>query len=163
MRTHLLTLTMGALLAVGSAACSDDDGGNNQNQNNNNSTMYCGDNVAVGTETCDGIADELINALCCVRGLRVASRTSSFQYKGRAADVREIGRALGVGAVLDEPRLGRAGIEIAVGDEGVVLERLEIRCTVGGDVVRVAHRPAIRREVDNIQKVRRAESALRIR
>jgi adenylate cyclase len=50
---------------------------------------------------CDGIADELINALCCVRGLRVASRTSSFQYKGRAADVREIGKALGVGAVLE--------------------------------------------------------------
>ena len=50
---------------------------------------------------CDGIADEIINALCCVRGLRVASRTSSFQFKGRAADVREIGRALNVGAVLE--------------------------------------------------------------
>lgn len=55
MRTQLLTTTMGALLALGSAACSDDDGDNNQNQNNNNSTMYCGDNVAVGTETCDGV------------------------------------------------------------------------------------------------------------
>ena len=50
---------------------------------------------------CDGIAEEIINALCCVRGLRIASRTSSFQFKGRAADVREIGRALGVGAVLE--------------------------------------------------------------
>jgi adenylate cyclase len=50
---------------------------------------------------CDGIAEEIINALCCVRGLRVASRTSSFQFKGRAADVREIGRTLGVGAVLE--------------------------------------------------------------
>ena len=50
---------------------------------------------------CDGIADEIINALCCIRGLRVASRTSSFQFKGRAADVREIGRTLDVGAVLE--------------------------------------------------------------
>ena len=50
---------------------------------------------------CDGIAEEIINALCCVRGLQVASRTSSFQFKGRAADVREIGRSLGVTAVLE--------------------------------------------------------------
>jgi TolB-like protein/Flp pilus assembly protein TadD len=50
---------------------------------------------------CDGIAEEIINALCCVRGLQVASRTSSFQFKGRAIDVREIGRSLGVTAVLE--------------------------------------------------------------
>jgi TolB-like protein/Flp pilus assembly protein TadD len=50
---------------------------------------------------CDGIAEEIINSLCCVRGLKVAARTSAFQYKGRATDVREIGRALGVGAVLE--------------------------------------------------------------
>jgi TolB-like protein len=62
---------------------------------------------------CDGIADELINALCCVRGLRVASRTSSFQYKGRAADVREIGKALGVGAVL-EGSVRRAGDRVRI-------------------------------------------------
>ena len=50
---------------------------------------------------CDGIAEEIINALCCVRGLRVASRTSSFQFKGQAVDVREIGMKLGVGSVLE--------------------------------------------------------------
>lgn len=50
---------------------------------------------------CDGIAEEIINSLCCIRDLRIASRTSSFQFKGRAADVREIGRTLGVGAVLE--------------------------------------------------------------
>jgi adenylate cyclase len=50
---------------------------------------------------CDGIAEEIINSLCCVRGLKVAARTSAFQYKGRAGDVREIGRALGVTAVLE--------------------------------------------------------------
>jgi tetratricopeptide (TPR) repeat protein len=40
---------------------------------------------------CDGIAEEIINALCCVRELKVASRTSAFQFKGRSNDVREIG------------------------------------------------------------------------
>lgn len=50
---------------------------------------------------CDGIAEEIINALCCMRNLRVASRTSSFQFKGRALDVRDIARVLGVGAVLE--------------------------------------------------------------
>jgi adenylate cyclase len=50
---------------------------------------------------CDGITEEIINALSGVRGLQVASRTSSFQFKDRAADVREIGRSLGVTAVLE--------------------------------------------------------------
>lgn len=62
---------------------------------------------------CDGIAEEIINALCCVRGLRVASRTSSFQFKGRAADVREIGRALGVGAVV-EGSVRRSGERVRI-------------------------------------------------
>ena len=62
---------------------------------------------------CDGIAEEIINALCCVRGLRVASRTSSFQFKGRAADVREIGRALGVRAVL-EGSVRKAGDRVRI-------------------------------------------------
>jgi adenylate cyclase len=62
---------------------------------------------------CDGITEEIINALCCVRGLRVASRTSSFQFKGRAADVREIGRTLGVGAVL-EGSVRRSGDRVRI-------------------------------------------------
>ena len=62
---------------------------------------------------CDGIAEEIINALCCVSGLRVASRTSAFQFKGRSADVREIGRALGVGAVL-EGSVRKAGDRVRI-------------------------------------------------
>jgi len=62
---------------------------------------------------CDGIAEEIINALCCVRGLRVASRTSSFQYKGRAVDVREIAQALGVGAVV-EGSVRKAGDRVRI-------------------------------------------------
>jgi len=50
---------------------------------------------------CDGIAEEIINALCCVRGLRVVSRTSSFRFKGGNEDTRTIGRQLNVGSVLE--------------------------------------------------------------
>jgi serine/threonine protein kinase/Flp pilus assembly protein TadD len=49
----------------------------------------------------DGIADELIDALVKVEGLRVASRTSVFALKGRALDVRAIGSLLGVAVVLE--------------------------------------------------------------
>jgi adenylate cyclase len=62
---------------------------------------------------CDGIAEEIINALCCVHGLRVASRTSAFQFKGRSADMREIGKALGVGAVL-EGSVRKAGDRVRI-------------------------------------------------
>ena len=50
---------------------------------------------------CDGIAEEILNALAQLEGLRVTARTSSFAFKGRLEDVREIGRQLGVGAVLE--------------------------------------------------------------
>ncbi len=50
---------------------------------------------------CDGMAEELINALVKVEGLRVAALTSSFQFKGKDLDVREIGRQLNVGTVLE--------------------------------------------------------------
>ncbi len=62
---------------------------------------------------CDGIAEEIINALCCMRNLRVASRTSSFRFKGHAADIREIGRALGVGSVL-EGSVRKAGNRVRI-------------------------------------------------
>jgi len=50
---------------------------------------------------CDGMAEELINALTSLRGLRVTSRTSAFQFKGRSVDIGEIGARLKVEAVLD--------------------------------------------------------------
>jgi TolB-like protein/Tfp pilus assembly protein PilF len=49
---------------------------------------------------CDGITEELIHALTRIEGLRVIARDSAFVFKGSHADVREIGRALGVGALL---------------------------------------------------------------
>ena len=50
---------------------------------------------------CDGVAEEIINALAQLDGLRVAARTSSFAFKDKLEDVREIGRRLGVHAVLE--------------------------------------------------------------
>jgi serine/threonine protein kinase/tetratricopeptide (TPR) repeat protein len=50
---------------------------------------------------CEGIADELINALTRIRELRVVARTSAFALKGMNLDIREIGRILNVKAVLE--------------------------------------------------------------
>lgn len=49
----------------------------------------------------DGIAEELLDRLARNPGLRVAARTSSFALRGKAADVREIGRLLNVRWVLE--------------------------------------------------------------
>src|SRR5215470_15357987 len=49
----------------------------------------------------DGIAEELIHLLARVPGLKVPARTSSFAYKGRNVDVRQIARELGVGMLLE--------------------------------------------------------------
>ena len=49
----------------------------------------------------DGLTEELITTLSQVPGLRVAARTSSFQFKGQSPDVHEVGRRLDVSAVLE--------------------------------------------------------------
>ena len=48
----------------------------------------------------DGLTEELTNALARIPGLRVVARSSAFQFKGSSVDVREVGRRLGVSAVL---------------------------------------------------------------
>jgi adenylate cyclase len=49
----------------------------------------------------DGMAEEIINALTKIQSLRVASRTSSFAFKGKNEDINEIGRKLRVSTVLE--------------------------------------------------------------
>lgn len=61
----------------------------------------------------DGLTEELINALARLHGLRVTSRTSSFRYRGGDVDVRQIGRDLGVGAIL-EGSVRRAGERLRI-------------------------------------------------
>ena len=50
---------------------------------------------------CEGIAEEILNALTKIRQLSVVARSSSFLYNTGAADAREIGRELGVKTILE--------------------------------------------------------------
>jgi TolB-like protein len=49
----------------------------------------------------DGIAEEILNALVKLKDLKVAGRTSSFSFKGRNEDLRNVGRMLAVAHVLE--------------------------------------------------------------
>lgn len=62
---------------------------------------------------CDGISEEILDALAKVEGLRVVARTSSFAFKGKNADVSEIAQKLNVGNVL-EGSLRREGNRVRV-------------------------------------------------
>jgi serine/threonine-protein kinase len=61
----------------------------------------------------DGLSDEIMSALSKVPGLRVASRTSAFAFKGKRLDAREIGRRLNVGTLL-EGTMRRDGDQLRV-------------------------------------------------
>lgn len=50
---------------------------------------------------CEGIAEEILNALCGIEDLRVASRMSTFHFGAKCADIQEVGRKLHVDAVLE--------------------------------------------------------------
>jgi TolB-like protein/Tfp pilus assembly protein PilF len=63
---------------------------------------------------CDGIAEELIQVLTRIEGLRVVARTSAFAFKGSRADVREIGRKLGVQTLL-AGSVRKAGNRVRIG------------------------------------------------
>ena len=62
---------------------------------------------------CDGMAEEVTNALARIPGLRVAGRTSAFHFRGQDQDIREIGARLRVGAIL-EAGVRRAGNRLRV-------------------------------------------------
>ena len=49
----------------------------------------------------DGLAEELLNSLAKIKGLRVVARTSSFQFKGKTEDLRTVGEKLNVGTILE--------------------------------------------------------------
>jgi TolB-like protein/Tfp pilus assembly protein PilF len=62
---------------------------------------------------CDGMSEELINALAQFENLRVIARTSAFSFKGQNIDVREIGNRLNVEAVL-EGSVRKAGNQLRI-------------------------------------------------
>ena len=61
----------------------------------------------------DGLAEELLNVIAKIRGLRVAARTSSFSFKGKSVDIQTIAAKLNVGTVL-EGSVRKAGNRIRV-------------------------------------------------
>ena len=50
---------------------------------------------------CDGLAEELLNALSKIEALKVAARASAFSFRGKAVDAGTIARTLGVTSLLD--------------------------------------------------------------
>jgi adenylate cyclase len=73
-------------------------------------------NMSTDAETeyfSDGMTEEILNALTRVEGLRVTSRTSSFAFKGRHEDIRDIGRKLNVTTVL-EGSVRKAGSRVRI-------------------------------------------------
>ena len=61
----------------------------------------------------DGIAEEIINALVQIPGLKIAARTSAFSFRGKNTALKEIGTVLGVSRVL-EGSLRRVGDQLRV-------------------------------------------------
>jgi TolB-like protein len=60
----------------------------------------------------DGLAEEIINLLAQVSGLKVIARTSAFAFRGKEQDIRQIAEALGVRTIL-EGSVRRAEVESA--------------------------------------------------
>ena len=74
----------------------------------------------------DGLAEQLINDLAKVSGLKVVGRSSSFQFKGKNEDLRDVGRKLGVASVLEgsvrrEGNHVRITAELTKADDGFQL------------------------------------------
>ena len=61
----------------------------------------------------DGLADELLNVLAKIKGLRVSARSSSFYFKGKDVPLAEVGRALNVATVL-EGSVRKAGHRVRI-------------------------------------------------
>ena len=62
---------------------------------------------------CEGMAEEIINALSKIQALQVASRSSAFAFKGQNQDIRKVGSQLGVGTVL-EGSVRKAGNKLRI-------------------------------------------------
>ena len=62
---------------------------------------------------CDGLAEELLNALAKIEDLKVAARTASFSFRGKNAPMDEIGRTLNVNTIL-EGSVRKAGDRVRI-------------------------------------------------
>ena len=68
---------------------------------------------AANNDFSDGITEEILNALSQISDLKVAARTSAFQFKGKNIDLRQVGETLGVAYVL-EGSVQRAGDDVRI-------------------------------------------------
>lgn len=87
----------------------------------------------------DGLSETLINSLSKIEGLKVISRGSVFSLKDNEIDVREVGRKLGVGAVLQgsvgkTDRSIRVAVRLVSTDDGRVLWASDNYERAGGDI-----------------------------
>jgi TolB-like protein/lipoprotein NlpI len=69
----------------------------------------------------DGLAEEILNVLAKIRGLRVAARSSAFTFKGKGAGVADVARALNVATVL-EGSVRKAGNRLRISVQLVKVE-----------------------------------------
>ena len=70
---------------------------------------------------CDGMAEEIINSLTHVEGLKVIARTSAFQFKGMSVDVREVGRRLDADLVI-EGSVRKSGDQLRITAQAIQTE-----------------------------------------
>ena len=61
----------------------------------------------------DGITEEIINSLTHIPGLKVIARSSAFQFKGGAFDIREVGRRLDADVII-EGSVRKAGEQLRI-------------------------------------------------
>jgi DNA-binding winged helix-turn-helix (wHTH) protein len=71
----------------------------------------------------DGLADELIRVLSRIGGLRVTARSVAFRFKGQPWDARQVGRELGVEAVLEGSVWRSGGRSLDRGEHGQKTQR----------------------------------------
>src|SRR2546426_494356 len=48
---------------------------------------------------CDGLTDGILNSIARLEGIKVSARTSSFKFRGKEIDIKEVGKKLGVETV----------------------------------------------------------------
>lgn len=87
----------------------------------------------------DGLTEHLINKLSRIQGLKVISRGSAFMFKGQVIDPREVGKKLGVAAVLEGSVIKngervRVNIRLVSADDGRVLWANDTYDRASGDI-----------------------------
>jgi len=117
----------------------------------------------------DGIVDDILTALARFKSLVVVARQSSFVYKGRSVDIREVGRELGVRYVLEgsvqrsDPRVRITGqlIDATTGShvwadrfEGDMVDIFDLQDRLTEDVVGIVEPQVLRAEIERARRAR---------